>query len=319
MRKEVYIIFILSFHIASGIESICKKDICFGTLDQIISVRGKASTFFLKPDSFFVDQKQALDKLAKGVKLNCNDTTQSILTDIYPWRLEHGISLLPSCQEKQSIIRVSQPSESSHLSLSVYADIIEEEHFAPCSILRVACSRESILSDFHMDNSACLAYLGGEKLASFLSSSININIRQDCNYSQVSSLSGEHPFVIHVRSVGETNQIEKHLSFSNIDGHILLDGIAARVDIINVTTVSYNSIMNVTHWTFERIVDVMEYCGLENVGFPDKGKTDNSCKFNIFLHLFLHVTLGFLSLIFMLCCCWQSLEKDRNEYLIKQD
>ena len=144
MRKAIYVIFIICLHISSGIESICKNNICYGTLNQINSVRGKAKTYFLKPDSFFLDHKTALEKLKIGKKLYCNDTTTSTLTGIYPWRIDRGISLLPSCIEKQIIKRVSQPSESSHLSLLVYAKIIEEEHFAPCSILKLNCDDKSV-------------------------------------------------------------------------------------------------------------------------------------------------------------------------------
>lgn len=312
MRKAIYVIFIICLHISSGIESICKNNICYGTLNQINSVRGKAKTYFLKPDSFFLDHKTALEKLKIGKKLYCNDTTTSTLTGIYPWRIDRGISLLPSCIEKQIIKRVSQPSESSHLSLLVYAKIIEEEHFAPCSILKLNCDDKSVLSEFHFDNEECLSYLGEEKLASFVSTAVNMNIRKGCNYSSVSNLSGEGPFVLHVRSEIAINQIGKHLSFTNIDGHILLDGIEAMVEIVNVTTVSYNSVMNVTNWTCQSMINVMEHFGLQNVGFVGNGQKDNSCKFHVFVHLFLHVTLGFLSLILLLCCCWQNLEKEKN-------
>lgn len=314
MRRDTCLLFVFCLTSTYGFESICKKDICFGTTNQIILSHGKGSTFFLRPDDLVIDQRSALEKLTRGEKLICNDTTTSNLEEDYPLILSHGISLLPSCQEKQKIRRISKPSESTHLSVSVYADIIKEENFAPCSILKVTCGSKSFLSDFHLDNQDCLRFFGEKKLPSFVKAAININILSGCNRTYMSNLSGEHPFVIHVRSMEETKS-RKHLTIKNIHGHVIFDEIHNNADVIDVTTVSFNAPMNVTDWTCHNLIDVTDYYGLENVILNRKGLGDNSCKFHVFVHLFFHVTLGFLSFILFLCCCWQSLEKEKNVML----
>lgn len=301
--------------------SICHKDVCFGTMDQLASINDRTRVYYVKPDGLFgADDKMTMTVLTRGEKLVCNDTTDSLMRGTYPWIIQSNITLLPSCIEKQTLRRVSEPSERGDLPTRTYAEIIAEEMFAPCTILRVTCNGHVALSDFHIDNTLCLSMLAMEKGPSFISSSVNIAIQPKCIEANFSNLSGYYSYVIHVRQtphdIHVLNASLLLLSFNNLEnGHVLLDMIENdRTDIHNVSRVSYNSPRNVSTWICNDITDLTEHMGLANVPeFKHHNGDENNC--NVFMHMILHVTFGILCVILAFFSCWEGLQSGKGEML----
>jgi hypothetical protein len=295
-------------------------------MDQLASITDRTRVYYVKPDGLVGtdSDKMTMTMLKRGKKVVCNDTTDSLMSVTYPWIIESNVSLLPSCKEKQTFRRVSEPSERGDQQALTYAEIIAEEMFAPCTILLVSCNGRVELSDFNIDNTFCLSFLLGKKqLPSFVSSALNIAIQPKCMEANFSNLSGNFPYVIHVRQtldIGVTNAsiIFLILRFNDIEnGHVLLDGIENDMtEIHNVSHVSYNSPHNVSSWICNDVTDLKDHMGLANL--PDyRERDEQNC--HLFIHMILHVTFGMLCIILAFFSCWEALESGKGEMLKKKN
>ena len=299
--------------------SICDKDVCFGTMDQLASITDRTRVYYVKPDGLVGadNDKITMKMLNRGKKVVCNDTTDSLMGGTYPWIIESNISLLPSCKEKQTLRRVSEPSERDDLQALTYAEIIAEEMFAPCTILLVTCYGRVELSDFNIDNTFCLSLLEKKQLPSFVSSALNVAIQPKCMEAKFSNLSGNYPYVIHVRQTLDIDLRNASISFNYIEnGHVLLDMIENdMIEVQNVSRVSYNSPHNASNWICNDITDIKDHMGLANVA-DYKEREENNC--HLFVHMILHVTFGMLCIILAFFSCWEVLESGKGEMLKKK-
>lgn len=317
----VFLMFLFVMKMESAHQLICHNSMCFGSMDQLSSLSDNVVIYYVRPDGLQTgDDRRDLVTLANGEKLTCGNTTESLLQDIYPWKLEENISLLPSCREKQTLKRISEPSESRDTPAWTLAQIIYEEEYAPCSIVSVTCKGPTTFSHFHLDNAPCLMLLGKE-LPSFLTTSININVAHNCNPILLSHMSGKEPFITHVRKKTsqkwDNGQMNTFVRFQHIEGHVLLDemdGIVTEID--NASVVSYNYHANVSGWQVKHMTDVRHHMGLENVPMFSCGNVfGKNCQHHVLVHIFIHVALSLLCMILGFCACWDHLEKGKKTML----
>ena len=148
---------------------LCSKTTCYGTLQETQQVKHESSvTFFLKPDNA---RGGAENIIWDGQNLYCGNSVTSDVSA--PLHIPAGMTLLPSCSERQTIRRTSRPSEQVRPDRSfLLARSSVEEGYTPCDILVLESENVSV-RHFNLDNSLCLNHSSSwHFLPKYLSSSV---------------------------------------------------------------------------------------------------------------------------------------------------
>lgn len=318
----------------------CYKNVCIGKMKELPYTLEETVTYFVQPDDFLLPKTNDVDMeellLNNQHRYDCKNTTESILRDFRPWTVSTFLHLRPLCLQQQKLIRLSDPSEMGNLSMSEYVELILEDGFFPCSVIKIICEKEMgdrpELNGFYLDNTHCLQKLN-RNLPSFLSSSVNVWSGKGCKNIKLFNLSGSKPFTVHVfdkakptgiKATEKAASIDPQLYVSNITGHLLLDRTDRfQVTANNISQISYNFILktNTSAWiNVNETVNGLEYIGLANVAcqteFDIVDVVNKSCKFNFIAHMSLHVFLSILCLVLLLYSCCKQLESNKR-YVMK--
>lgn len=202
----------------------------YGTIDEINQVpfRMRGKTFFLRPDKFIPEcnKYECLSWLQRNIKFNCSDTLNSTTQDSI--LAPSGMSIRPSCTERQVIRRVSPPADDIGDILSTALITIDSGHM-PCSIVAVT-GNDTGLAKFDLDNSECTSHFPKDTPL-YLSAAVVIMLQASSELHNISihdlqSVNSQLSFFLYAGAISLFPGKLKNLSLTSLHGHhVMLDNV----------------------------------------------------------------------------------------------
>jgi hypothetical protein len=288
--------------------------------------------YFVQPDKYNLPElrEKHYSDLLRGFRFDCGNTTQSFLYDFRPWTFSSDLDVRPLCLQRQMLKRIAEPSESSDMPKEDIIDIILEDQFSPCSIIKMTCgkggSAQSInLSGFDFDNSDCVKKLQ-EDFPYFIYASINTWITPGCQNISYMDLNGGDPFVIYVFDTNEKmRDVERNsackFTSRNINGQIILDSKRTSTEffLTNISATSYSggiSPKQIRCNNVPSVINLLEHITIRDMQDEKCYHTENvdrSCHFSLLTHVSFHVIFSILIVMLTACLCVFNFEKHKRD------
>ena len=293
-------------------QMICNKNICYGKLENIYTLKKNVDTLYVMPSTFNIDTNtNMINFLKNDNKFDCGDNVTTVHNGEKPWIIPKNFNIRTSCLQRQIIQRKSRPSEDvNDIDIKSMATLTIDEGHTPCNILTITQSNISI-ENFDIDNTHCTKYFNISNLPKYMKSGINIypSNRFVSNIT-IKNLKGRNDDDVLLHMMGISNRFpytqSKNIRFENIsNGKIMLDMICGNVE-SNQSFIIHSSITNnCILQTKDDKLNIIELLGprfilyLNEKIFGFSSHIDIYCKnnksnaINIAV-VFISVTLGFV-------------------------
>ena len=294
----------------------CSESACYGTMNEVAGISPVRDTVvFARPDGYSPDagsDMARLRQLLKGGKLSCGNDTFSSLETHAPWTLWAGIHLKPSCQERQTLKRVSSSSlDWESTQAKDLASFAAAAGHAPCAILSLGNHMLSVES-FALDNEACMD--GAiSSLPSWVSAAVSLLMSKwSISGVAVHDLSGSSEILLHLGSRLPKGYgiLSEDVNITGVrGGGIHLGALRGELRVSDSDLVVQSSSMSssFSYVKVKKIVEAFRYFGAEQLLAWEESSLAEGKKCagtSTLLEIFLPVLLAFflVGVCFWKCC-----------------
>lgn len=294
----------------------CSERACYGTMNEMAGfspVRDMA--VFVRPDGYPSDTRSEaarLTQLMQGGKLSCGNDTFSYLETHAPWTLSAGIHLQPSCEERQTLKRVSSSGlDWESADVKDVARLAAAAGHSPCAVLALG-NRNLSVESFALDNRDCIDRATSTFPLWFSAAVSLLTSKWSISRILLVDLSGTSEIVLHVGSRLSKGYgiLLEDVDFAGIrGGGIHLDALRGELHVSDSDLVVQSSPTSTSfsYTNVTKIVQAFRYFGMEQLlaseeSSPAKGK--KCVGTNTLLLVCLPVLLAFLlvGICFWKCC-----------------
>jgi hypothetical protein len=329
MAKVLGIVaFTLGVYVIHGSPPICIKDNCYGSMQELSTLEPSVTPilYYIRPDNFTgCNPRECLSKLRKGIKLECRNSTVSLLKIEKPWSVPTNVHLKPSCRDRQVLRRVSLADlDWNSINLISATKVVLQSGHAPCSLLDL-CNSNCSIESFDVDNQPCTRemktilpqwFSAPVSLLTTKPTVTNVFIGDIGSFTtpavllHISSRLGR-PYPVTANNVSVSDVFGGSVQIDSVTGHLRISNVSHLIENVLPSEKEDFTYDNVTE-----IVNVYSYTSMRQILIQTTQSSkstdcvEETCKVNTLYAVTVPIFLTFL----LVCTClWKGCTLDKNQ------